>query len=90
VGRRMRGRDNGSNVNNVQYKSNWNYHYEFLPIIYPNKKFIKKFKKKDGRKGARLNSLHKFLERGSRFRIPKFRGAKELRSEKYCIFLLLF
>jgi hypothetical protein len=29
VGRRAEGRDNGRNVNNVQYKSNWNCHYEY-------------------------------------------------------------
>jgi hypothetical protein len=28
VGKRLRGRDDGGNVNNVQYKSNRNYHYE--------------------------------------------------------------
>jgi hypothetical protein len=27
VERGLRGRDNGSDVNNVQYKSNWNCHY---------------------------------------------------------------
>jgi hypothetical protein len=26
-----RGRDDGRNVTNIQYKSNWNCHYEFLP-----------------------------------------------------------
>jgi hypothetical protein len=29
TGRVLRGRDDGGNVNNVQYKSNWNCHYEF-------------------------------------------------------------
>jgi hypothetical protein len=29
VGRRLQGRDNGGNVNNVHDKSNQNYHYEF-------------------------------------------------------------
>jgi hypothetical protein len=24
----LRGRDDGGNVNNVQYKSDWNYHFE--------------------------------------------------------------
>jgi hypothetical protein len=28
VGRGLTGRDNGGNVNNIQYKSNWNCHYE--------------------------------------------------------------
>jgi hypothetical protein len=28
VGRELRGRGYESNVNNVQYKSNWNCHYE--------------------------------------------------------------
>jgi hypothetical protein len=28
VERELRGRDDGSNVNNVKYKSNWNCHYE--------------------------------------------------------------
>jgi hypothetical protein len=32
VGRGLRGRDNGGNANNVQYKSNQNCHYEF-PLI---------------------------------------------------------
>jgi hypothetical protein len=27
VGRGLKGRDDGGNVNNVQYKSNWNCHY---------------------------------------------------------------
>jgi hypothetical protein len=27
VGRRLRGRDDEGNVNNIQYKSNWNCHY---------------------------------------------------------------
>jgi hypothetical protein len=31
VGRRLRGIDNGSNVNNVQHKSNQNCHYEYPP-----------------------------------------------------------
>jgi hypothetical protein len=31
VGRELRGRDNGGNVNNVQYKSNQNCHYESPP-----------------------------------------------------------
>jgi hypothetical protein len=33
VGRGLRGRDNGDNINNVQYKSNWNSHYESSCII---------------------------------------------------------
>jgi hypothetical protein len=28
MGRGLRGRDDGGNVNNVQYKPNWNCHYE--------------------------------------------------------------
>jgi hypothetical protein len=28
VERELRGREDGSKVNNVQYKSNWNCHYE--------------------------------------------------------------
>jgi hypothetical protein len=32
VGRGQRERDNGDNVTNVQYKSNWNCHYEFSPV----------------------------------------------------------
>jgi hypothetical protein len=28
VWRGLMGRDNGGNINNVQYKSNWNHHYE--------------------------------------------------------------
>jgi hypothetical protein len=31
--RGLRGRDDGANVNNVQYKSNWNCHYESSPCI---------------------------------------------------------
>jgi hypothetical protein len=31
VGRGLRGRDNGGNVSNVQYKSNWNCHCESPP-----------------------------------------------------------
>jgi hypothetical protein len=45
AGRGLRGRDNGSNVNNVQYKSNRNCHYETPP----HKEYIlmkKLFKKK--------------------------------------------
>jgi hypothetical protein len=36
---RLRGRNDGGNVNNVQYKSNWNCHYESSPIkwVFPNK-----------------------------------------------------
>jgi hypothetical protein len=33
MGRRLRGRDDGGDVNNVQYKSNQNYHYE-LPLYH--------------------------------------------------------
>jgi hypothetical protein len=33
VGRGLRGRDNGGNVNDVQYKTNWNYHYKSPPCI---------------------------------------------------------
>jgi hypothetical protein len=29
VGRRLRGRNDGSEITNVRYKSNWNCHYEF-------------------------------------------------------------
>jgi hypothetical protein len=29
VGRGLRGRDDGDNVNNVQCKCNWNSHYEY-------------------------------------------------------------
>jgi hypothetical protein len=29
VGRGLKGRDDGGNVKNVQYKFNWNCHYEF-------------------------------------------------------------
>jgi hypothetical protein len=32
VGRGLRRRDNGGNVNNVQFKSNQNFHCEFPPI----------------------------------------------------------
>jgi hypothetical protein len=28
VGKGLRGRDDGGNVNNVQHKSNWNCHYD--------------------------------------------------------------
>jgi hypothetical protein len=31
-GRKLRGRDDGGNVNNVQYKSNQNCHYESPPV----------------------------------------------------------
>jgi hypothetical protein len=31
VGQGLRGRDDGGNVNNVQYNSYWNYHYEYPP-----------------------------------------------------------
>jgi hypothetical protein len=33
VVRRLRGRDDGGNVNNIQYKSIRNCHYESLPCI---------------------------------------------------------
>jgi hypothetical protein len=33
VGRGLRGRDNGGNVNSVQYRSNWNCHYESPHIM---------------------------------------------------------
>jgi hypothetical protein len=33
AGRRLRGRDDGGNVNNVQYKFNWNCHYESPRIM---------------------------------------------------------
>jgi hypothetical protein len=32
VGRKVRGRDDGGNVTNVQYKPNWNCHYESPPV----------------------------------------------------------
>jgi hypothetical protein len=32
VGRGLRGRDNGDNVNNVQYKANWNCLYKSPPV----------------------------------------------------------
>jgi hypothetical protein len=32
VGRRLRGRDDGDDVTNVQYKSNQNCHYESSPV----------------------------------------------------------
>jgi hypothetical protein len=32
VGRRLRGRDDEGNVNNVQYKSNQNCSYKFSPV----------------------------------------------------------
>jgi hypothetical protein len=40
-GRGLRGRDDGGNVNNVQYKSTLNFHYESPPVqqTYPNKNF---------------------------------------------------
>jgi hypothetical protein len=42
MGRELRERDDGSNVNNVQYKSNRNCHYESPRImIYPNKSLLK-------------------------------------------------
>jgi hypothetical protein len=31
--RQIRGREHGSNATNVQYKSNWNCHYEFPHIM---------------------------------------------------------
>jgi hypothetical protein len=33
VGRGIRGRDSGGNVNNVQYKSGWNCHFK-SPLLY--------------------------------------------------------
>jgi hypothetical protein len=33
VGKELRGRDTGNNVNNVQYKCNWNCHYESPHIM---------------------------------------------------------
>jgi hypothetical protein len=32
VGKGLRGRDDGVIVNNVQYKTNWNRHYESPPV----------------------------------------------------------
>jgi hypothetical protein len=32
VGRRLRGRDDGGNVNNVQYKSDWNSHFKYASV----------------------------------------------------------
>jgi hypothetical protein len=32
VGRRLRGRDDGGNVNNIQYKSDQNCHFEFPSV----------------------------------------------------------
>jgi hypothetical protein len=45
VERELRGRDDGGNVNNVQYKSNENCHYESLP--YNGYIFIKIYFKKE-------------------------------------------
>jgi hypothetical protein len=44
VRRRLRGRDDGVNVTNVQYKSNWNCHYE--PPPYHESILIKNYLKK--------------------------------------------
>jgi hypothetical protein len=33
VGRGLRGRDDGDDVNNVPYKPNWNYHYESSHVM---------------------------------------------------------
>jgi hypothetical protein len=43
MGDEMRGRDDGVNVNNVQYKPNQNCHYESPPVywIYLNKNTIR-------------------------------------------------
>jgi hypothetical protein len=47
VGKRLRGRDDGDNVNNVQYKSKWNSHCnspmynEYIPIKFIIKKQFK-------------------------------------------------
>jgi hypothetical protein len=42
----LRGRDDGGNVTKVQYKSNWNCHYESPPYnkLYPNKIYKKMLK----------------------------------------------
>jgi hypothetical protein len=45
VGRGLRGRDDGSNVNNIQYKSNQNCHYESL--LYNEYFLIKIYLKKE-------------------------------------------
>jgi hypothetical protein len=39
VGRGLRGREDWGDVTNVQYKPNWNCHYEspLVKLIYPNK-----------------------------------------------------
>jgi hypothetical protein len=44
VGRGLKGKDNGGNVNNIQYKSDWNCHFRSPPciIIYPNKNYNNK------------------------------------------------
>jgi hypothetical protein len=34
VGRGLMGRDDGGSVTNVQYKSNWNCHYEIPPVTW--------------------------------------------------------
>jgi hypothetical protein len=43
VGRGLRGKDYGGNVNNVQYKSDWNCHFE-SPTPYNEYNLIKFFK----------------------------------------------
>jgi hypothetical protein len=48
--RELRLRNNGGNVNHVQYKSDWNRHFIFPTYwVYPNKKFIIKNKCKNNR-----------------------------------------
>jgi hypothetical protein len=49
VGRGLRGRENGGNVNNVQSKSNWNCHYT-TPPPYNEYILIKKRKRKEEKK----------------------------------------
>jgi hypothetical protein len=48
VGRGLRGRDDESNVNNIQYKTNWSCHYN--PPPYNDYILIKIYEKKIGKR----------------------------------------
>jgi hypothetical protein len=45
AGRRLRGREDGGDVNNIQWKPNWNCHYEFPHNEYILIKILKRIKK---------------------------------------------
>jgi hypothetical protein len=49
VGRGLRGREDGGNVHNVQYKSNWNCYYESPPTPYNEYILIKIYNTKESK-----------------------------------------